>query len=509
MQKESVETKLREFRRSIEPADTTLSRHFSYGRSRRPFNPRPENRMRYTRTIKALCAATTAAGLLYLTVSVLGSGRAEADASVELPGKKTIESDRFVVHEWGTFTTFSGSDGVYLDYRPLATEHSDLPNFVLDRLNSGDGIPIFTKQKIRARVRMETPVTYFYTDRPRTVNVRVDFPKGMLTEYYPPAKKILPPLDREAAMGKGELIGGSSIDWGTIDLIPVDSIVSESIAEPLRSQLSQSFADKVLPLGGEMKHYGHARNTDSALVHVHQDEAWKNAWSLSTATEHFEKFLFYRGVGKFELPVAVEFDASSAQFVNRGQQPIRSAILLEIQGGQIKMSVVDRIEADSTQAFGELKPVSPEKLADTVTQRLIAEGLYEKEARSMVETWKSSWFNEQGRRVLYMVPGTITDELLPLHVEPAPQESLRVLVARMELLSPQDEEALLTQLRDSINQRAAFYADLANKGKAYPIPPEIASYGRMAEPALARVATIAKNEAVRREAKWLLAQIRK
>ena len=41
-----------------------------------------------------------------------------------------------VVHEWGTFTSFSGSDGVRLEYRPLLDE--DLPYFVLDRfLQSG------------------------------------------------------------------------------------------------------------------------------------------------------------------------------------------------------------------------------------------------------------------------------------------------------------------------------------------------------------------------------------
>ncbi len=65
------------------------------------------------------------------------------------------------MHEWGTFTEFSGSDGVRLEFRPLADE--DLPPFVLDRfLQSGVGNP-FSKSEIRVRLRMETPVTYFYT----------------------------------------------------------------------------------------------------------------------------------------------------------------------------------------------------------------------------------------------------------------------------------------------------------------------------------------------------------
>jgi hypothetical protein len=47
-------------------------------------------------------------------------------------------AEGLVVHEWGTFTSFSGSDGVRLEFRPLADE--DLPPFVLDRfLQAGAG----------------------------------------------------------------------------------------------------------------------------------------------------------------------------------------------------------------------------------------------------------------------------------------------------------------------------------------------------------------------------------
>ena len=464
--------------------------------------------MRYKRTVQSLCAVTFTLGLVYLTTSFLLPQRVEADVFVQLPQQQRTVDDHFVVHEWGTFTTFSGSDGVYLDYRPLASEHSDLPNFVLDRLNTGSNLPSFQKQKLRARVRMETPVTYFYTDKPRTVNVRVDFPQGMLTEYYPPAKKLLPPLDRAAALGEGELIGDSSIDWGTIDLIPVHSMISESIAKPLRSQLAAGVAATILPQDPQIQHYGQARDTDSALVHVHQDRATEHAWFLNQPTEYFEKFLFYRGVGKFELPVAVEFNESSAEFVNRNSDAIRSAILLEVRGGRMRMNVVDEVAANSTLPFGKTESVTEQELADTLVQRLVAEGLYEKEARSMVNTWKSSWFAEEGRRVLYMVPETITNELLPLHVSPAPQETRRVLVARMELLSPEDEASLIQQVRESIESRANFVSDANNSGQVYPIPARIASFGRMAEPALVRVATIAKEASVRHEAKRLLAQIR-
>ena len=32
---------------------------------------------------------------------------------------------------------------------------------------------------------METPVVYFYTDKETKVSVKVDFPRGWITEWYP------------------------------------------------------------------------------------------------------------------------------------------------------------------------------------------------------------------------------------------------------------------------------------------------------------------------------------
>src|SRR5713101_8402130 len=51
--------------------------------------------------------------------------------------------DGLIVHEWGTFTSFSGSDGVRLEFRPLVDE--DLPPFVLDRFLQSGVVNLFSK----------------------------------------------------------------------------------------------------------------------------------------------------------------------------------------------------------------------------------------------------------------------------------------------------------------------------------------------------------------------------
>ena len=75
----------------------------------------------------------------------------------------------FRVHEWGTNTIVVGSDGSM--QRGLQHEEEDLPSFVYDR----------RREDLQEEfdVKMETPVTYFYSDRPLTVNVGVNFPKDV------------------------------------------------------------------------------------------------------------------------------------------------------------------------------------------------------------------------------------------------------------------------------------------------------------------------------------------
>ena len=67
-----------------------------------------------------------------------------------------------IVHEWGTFTSIAGKDGVALEWRPL-NGASDLPKFVYTIQNHDDGLRHGPKANLTAAVRMETPVLYFYS----------------------------------------------------------------------------------------------------------------------------------------------------------------------------------------------------------------------------------------------------------------------------------------------------------------------------------------------------------
>jgi hypothetical protein len=59
----------------------------------------------------------------------------------------------------------------------------------------------------------------------------------------------------------------------------------------------------------------------------------------------------------------------------------------------------------------------------------------------MVETWRDSWF-EEGMRLFYIVPREMVDRVLPLDVQPAPTNLMRVFVGRIEILSPATQERI-------------------------------------------------------------------
>src|SRR5438132_323584 len=66
--------------------------------------------------------------VLVITVlsGLLVRSRVAADVSADSPS-----DPGYTVHEWGTFTSFTGSDGVLMDFRSLAD--SPLPAFVMTR----------------------------------------------------------------------------------------------------------------------------------------------------------------------------------------------------------------------------------------------------------------------------------------------------------------------------------------------------------------------------------------
>jgi hypothetical protein len=342
--------------------------------------------------------------------------------------KARAQTNDLVVHEWGTFTTVAGKNGVALDWRPL-NGASDLPKFVYTSANKEGWRGSYRdpgKGRV-AKVRMETPVIYFYTGKEMEVDVKVAFPGGTITEWYPQA-------------GWANARFESGINWGKIKLLPNET-----------PDYLREVADS---------HYYPARETDAVPVQV---------CSADKTKIEKEKFLFYRGVGDFGLPLSVKIDGRNLTLEDTGTDEVKNLVVFENRGGRVGFRFIESL---SKQTFVE-RPETNKNVGEVLFELekiLVSEGLYAKEARAMIETWKDSWF-EEGLRVFYVLARKSTDKILPLTIAPRPEETVRVMVGRAEVITPEMEQDVRKQVgllgSDSAETRAEAENHLKKYGRFY------------------------------------------
>ncbi|MEM7699418.1 MAG: hypothetical protein AAF236_13555 [Verrucomicrobiota bacterium] len=346
------------------------------------------------------------------------------------PGFSEDRKD-LVAHEWGTFTQVVGSDGITIPWwTPRLTESGELPEFVKPVFRMG------MSKTIRPWVvRMETPVIYFYAERPiQDLRVEVDESSFPSTEVYPasstPLFSFFPQAVWDQQAQQTENVEPKVRQWD-LNLLPP--------SDPIGGLLPE-----IGPRGG---HYAHAREVPEAWWVVNRSQQ-------SDQADEVEKFIFYRGVGNHGMPPRIHrvksdslvFHATAQlQFVIENIDGVFSWTSFRPTGEQEGDSLsIHPLPSKSEQASSDA-----EALSDALVDELAASGLAVPEAKAMVATWSNSWLEESGLRVLEILPRSWIDESLPLRITPQPAETERVFVGRWELFRPELEEELLTLLEES------------------------------------------------------------
>ncbi len=439
------------------------------------------------------CGGETAGGSSSAGAGANGASSGGGTATVDpLPGTGTAyDGHGFVVHEWGTNTVVVNASGEM--QVGLHHEEEDLPSFVYDRLRA-------KSEPGAVEVKMETPVTYFYSDTPRDVNARVEFPKGVLTQWYPKAASFYPlladpgdgsgvrdpaldphyPFQSATCSSQYGVPKNGLLDWGTVHVGGRETLASNGPDAPLA-------------------HYtwSHAREVASNPLEIATDEGTQR-----------EKFLFYRGLGNADLPAKIVASGPSAQdggvsVQNLAKQPLGALFVLRVGADRAAFQVhpeglapgatlddvappLDGSNAGScpaeTCAVAQPLDAYSDALARAVVRELDRTGLYHDESVAMVNTWRRQWFRTPGVRLLYLAPQAWTDALIPLTITPAPDRTTRAMMIRVEFLTPaiHDEDATYLRAMDSagVNGGAA-YTDAKNAARQH-----FQSLGRFAEPRL-------------------------
>jgi hypothetical protein len=392
----------------------------------------------------------------------IATGSAGSIATGGGGGTETVKpdpvTDTLIVHEWGTFTSVNSSAGTLME--GLWHEDEALPAFVYSRANFGQpgGPPVGTLGKgleatyTGVTQKLETPVIYFYGAAKKDLHVRVDFPTGVISQWFPRSTSFGPALDTVKVPKSGFM------EW-RFDLAP--------------TVLSTEF-----PIVAPENIWAPSRKVASVPVAVGAER---------------EQFIFYRGVGAFEMPLSMTVDASDRiTITNRSTDVSPAVFLLRVHPGGGAIVELGSLPGSGVMS-GIPSPVAGKEhdldvyvtdAQNKIAAALVQTGLYPDEARAMVDTWSKSYFKNEGLRILYVVPRAWTDKLLPLTMEPAPTALVRTLVGRVELLAPSEEKALLAKVTDATARSLAAST-------------VVTEMGRLAEPKLRRTLQLATDPAVR------------
>jgi hypothetical protein len=390
---------------------------------------------------------------------------------------------KFEAHEWGTFTSLVGSNG--LTQNGMYHEDEVLPDFVHgfgvtrnERLFSNvtgllmnevsppttqppppppppppkcRGKGCFLDEAVFQRnvitQKMETPVIYFYSDREQKVQVDVSFPEGVITETFPAPVQTSPSLQDDLIIANGK------------------TRFSVKVLPQFEGQVPAVESGNI---------YSHARKVKSNIVRSGNEE---------------EKFIFYRGLGRFQPAISMRASAGALTLKANASSLPQAAFLVHVDEtgdgqmlalGNLRANYENLISAETIarlSTHGERTPgdsiLRSEKSRQALLLALQKAGLYADEALSMLNTWEHGYLKVPGLRMLYILPRAEVDQVLPLSMIPAPDKLERVFVGRIEILLDTQENQILKAIQ--------------SEGPRF----QVQSLGRFAEPILRRIQELA------------------
>lgn len=372
-----------------------------------------------------------------------------------------------VVHEWGSMKHQIGTSTSEFDL--IGEDQSDLPSFVKVWAD---------KPAIRPQA-VEKPILYFYTQEQRKVNVTVRFPEGVLTQWYPDVSFFMPQHDGRGRLGNNQAPSprNGALAWQQVELKP------------------DMDASKFAKVDQNHPWWHTARDTDAVPVRVIKD-----------GQEAVERFLFYRGAGSYKpmvMPTRNEPGRDLSVTVPFSQIDLRGVFLVRVNDSGATIAHAPVLRAQGTMQLGGPDHIKPtDQAAQSAKAQLIesleAAGLFPKEAQGLVKIWGDDMFTTPGERLLYLMPSNEVERLLPLDIQPAPSQTVRTLIAWVELSTPEAEKKIM----DLVKKLGSEDAQVRSAADA-----ELRSLDRFAEAILQRVAGSTTDLAVKQRIEQILASL--
>lgn len=341
-----------------------------------------------------------------------------------------------VVHQTGLVSSVVTADGARLpglhhrlDRLPPFAHRLDSKGVDADSLKSGT--PHLPEP---ATSQLEFAATYFYSNKPRQIDVSVDLPDGYPTDWFPAADTHAPksldtcPCSDSELKSRGlDALADGRLDW-TLQLADTASDRIDVPSEQLWDHLRQ------VP--------------DASLVET----------SASKDSPETERFLGFSSIGTRKPPFSVTFEedgyTDDVTFENHSDVQVGRMLLLDVHQEVGRVLRIQQVPPRDDRTFSPAPkeaPVPIETLAGQtrhhLTAMLEARGLSGQMARSTARAWVSGDLVEPGTRIIYLMPRSWADKLYPMTLQPNPDELVRALVGRVEILEPEDEQAAVNRVK--------------------------------------------------------------
>jgi len=370
-----------------------------------------------------------------------------------LPMAMVVNTLAYEAHEWGTFTSLVGSNGI--TQHGMYHEDEVLPSFVHgfgelapSPTPNPPGLVPSPRKPCRGKgcffdefyesnvisQKMETPVIYFYMNEaekaavlPKKVLVNVKFPQGLITDTFPAPVQSLP----RPGANISPINGSANFD---INILPQTS--------------------GGIPAVESGNIYGHARLTDSQIV--------------ESAGES-EKFIFYRGLGQFQPKFQITSNTGDIKIGGTSTAVPSEAFLISVndlgisagykvgsslgkEGLHVSNEEISRLKLGADVNVPANRKISNQlQLRNSLIRSLTNAGLKTDEAVAMVNTWEHGYLKTPGLRLLYVLPRAEADEILPLAMIPQAEKLERVFVGRIEVLTDLEELELVAKIKSELN----------------------------------------------------------
>ncbi len=297
------------------------------------------------------------------------------------------------IHEWGVFCVNDDTDFANAQLR---AEWDDLPSFAYGFIK-GRAVPVdWGALEIR-----DKPIIFFHAQEPIMVKLKIRFPGGMPGVWFPATERPATyAFERQPKIG----------DF-----------------------LAWNLGIKQCPKTWTPKHPSVPEVPDNHWIsrtrQVKSDELFARYSDNGRDVER-EKFIFYDGIFPQRRWLKIAVGDERISLTSHVKHPVYDITVIDRRGDMIRVSRVDKLDAGETIAELTFKEVSAKQFAseaaDMLVKQLVAAGLFDDEAKSLVDTWKARMFETPGLNLFYRLPQTEYDAVMPMAITPTPDSVVRV-----------------------------------------------------------------------------------